>query len=418
MHTGNLQEVGNELFLATSNNEMGLVVGGQVAEDFAHNMQHIGEHDKSFQKDHSRHSICSIEIEDASQYLLSKVPDMWSKSYIGLYSQYAAVGLLYGSSGTLLPFCVYNFDGATNVCANARNIVFFAWSFKICFAILTDSYRPFGFRRKSWMIMGWSVVLLLLLVLAIAADKMSTSTWLVTLLFTQCFLMLSDVPADGYSVELGQLEPKEQRGQILATGQRVRFTFCIVAGFIQTFLLNGPTTNDSGCQISFQDCWKWGLTINQYYALLFVMVFFLTLPIIWLQELDDSHIPRHSFKHFMEGIWETLQNLTTFYLIIFVIGICSLTNFTNNANISLQYYVIKLTNFQAGIDTITTYGALVTAIWLFQRYLINRDWRITQYASTFIAAMLGLVWIAPYYNEGGTMNPWFTIFIDLDTVSS
>ena len=37
--------------------------------------------------------------------------------------------------------------------------------------------------------------------------------------------MFSDVPADGYSVELGQLEPPERRGQILATGQRVRFSF-------------------------------------------------------------------------------------------------------------------------------------------------------------------------------------------------
>jgi hypothetical protein len=29
---------------------------------------------------------------------------------------------------------------------------------------------------------------------------------------------------------------------------------------------------------------------------------------------------------------------------------------------------------------------------------------------------MGLVWIAPYYNAGGTMDPWFTIFIDMDTV--
>jgi hypothetical protein len=224
MHTGNHQEVTNELFLASSsNNEMGLVVGGQVAEDFVHNMQKDEEQHKSsdsMRKDYSKHSIASIEIDD-SEYLVSKVPDMWSKNYIGLYSQYAAVGLLYGSSGTLLPFCVYNFGGATNVCANARNIVFFAWSFKICFAILTDCYRPFGYRRKAWMFMGWSVVLVLLLILAIMADKMDTSTWLVTLLFSQCFLMLSDVPADGYCVELGQLESKEQRGQILATGNTI-----------------------------------------------------------------------------------------------------------------------------------------------------------------------------------------------------
>jgi hypothetical protein len=33
---------------------------------------------------------------------------------------------------------------------------------------------------------------------------------------------VADVPADGYCVELGQREPPEKRGQILATGQFVR----------------------------------------------------------------------------------------------------------------------------------------------------------------------------------------------------
>lgn len=320
--------------------------------------------------------------------------------------------------GTFLPFCTYVYDGPSNVCANAKNIVFFAWSFKLFYALLTDTFRPFGLRRKPWMIAGWSMVLVILLVLAITADRLTASSWLISLLFVQLFLMLSDVPADGYSVELGQLESKEQRGQILATGQRIRFTFCVIAGVIQTFLLNGPTTNDSDCDISFLQCWSWGLTINQYYGLLFALVFILTLPVWWLKEIDAKHIPQHTFSHFLDGIWQTLQNLTTFYLLIFVIGIQGLTNFTNNVNISLQYYVIKLTNFQAGIDTVTTYGALVLAIWIFQKYLINRNWRHTQYGANVFSALLGFAWIPAYYNYGGLMNGWYTIFIDLDTVSS
>jgi hypothetical protein len=181
--------------------------------------------------------------------------------------------------------------------------------------------------------------------------SMDISTWLVTLMFVQGFAMFSDVPADGYSVELGQIESKECRGQILATGQRVRFTFCVVAGLIQSFLLNGPTTNDADCSISFDECWSWGLSINAYYGLLFCLILLLTIPVVVLKELDGSHIPQHSLKFFFLEVWETLQNLTTFYLVIFVIAIMGFTNFTSNASIQLQYYVIKLTNFQAGIDT-------------------------------------------------------------------
>jgi MFS family permease len=346
------------------------------------------------------------------------IPDMWSYHYIGLYCQYGAIGLLYGTSGALLSLCVYVYDGSPNLCANAQNIMFFAWSFKIIFAIITDIYRPFGMRRKPWMILGWSITLLLLFILAIIADKLTASTWLVVLLFTQFFAMFSDVPADGYSVELGQLEPKHRRGQILATGQMVRFSFCILAGFIQAIFMNGPSTNEDGCQISFTGCWSFGLTINQYYALLFVIVFFLCIPILCLKELDASHIPQHKLSHFTHEIWETLQNLTTFYILIFIIGVASLTNFKSVVNTYMQYYVIELNNFQAGIDTITTYIALAAAIWVFKSYLLNADWRRTQYVSTIGASMLGFVWILVFYNTGGLRDGWFTIFIDLDQVSS
>jgi hypothetical protein len=210
-------EVISQLFLA-ENKEYSAATGGQTAVDFAksQSMRNKGSIASSKNLDEDSH----MTADDIGVALIKpEVPDMWSWNYIGLYSQYASVGLLYGMSGTLLPFCVYTFDGATNVCANAQNIVFFAWNFKIFFAILTDSFRPFGMRRKPWMIAGWGMVLVLLLILAIFADKMDASTWLATLLVTQCFLMLSDVPADGYSVELGQLETEEQRGQILATGR-------------------------------------------------------------------------------------------------------------------------------------------------------------------------------------------------------
>jgi hypothetical protein len=266
------------------------------------------------------------------------------------------------------------------------------------------------------MLFGWTFALLILLLLTIVADKLDASTWLILLLLVQFFAMFSDVPADGYSVELGQLEPKERRGQILATGQMIRFIFCIVAGLIQSTLLNGPSTNDSECEISFQSCWSWGLTINQYYGLIFTMVFILCIPILWLKELDPSKIPRHSMKHFVLEIWETLQNATTFSLLIFVVGCYSLTNFKSVANVYIQYYVIQLTNFQAGIDTITTYMAVSGAIYLFKLFLINRSWRMTQYGATVISAIAGLLWILVYYNTGGLRDPWFTIFIDLDQV--
>ena len=66
------------------------------------------------------------------------------------------------------------------------------------------------------------------------------------------------------------------------------------------------------------------------------------------------------------------------------------------------------------MDTLTSYAALVFAVWIFQRFLIRKNWRLTHYMSSIFANLLGLLWLLPFFNIGNTRNPWFTIFIDLD----
>jgi hypothetical protein len=375
-------------------------------------------------------------------------------------------------TGTILPFCIYVKKGDDNVCSNASSLVFFAWNFKILFAILTDIYRPFGSRRKFWMILGWGLALVTLFILAVVpTDSFSVSAWLGLLMVTQGFVMLSDVPADGYSVALGKMEPKSGRGQILATGQRLRFTFSMLAGVIQTFFLNGKSTAAPGSKKNDIDgYWSFGLTMQGYYALLFCIVLALVWPILYLVEIKsfkkksdrcgsssdiagngigigielgdrspetstamtkterneienenghgkdpDPHTDNPpTWKYFQHEVWQILQNQTTFYLLIYVIGFYSLVGINNQANVYLQYYVIELTMFQAGIDTLTSYLALVAAIWIFQTYLMNINWRYTQWGSAFVSLIFSLLWIPAYYDSSGTMNPWYTIFIDLD----
>jgi uncharacterized membrane protein YdcZ (DUF606 family) len=52
---------------------------------------------------------------------------------------------------------------------------------QIFFAILTDIYRPFGLRRKPWMLFGWTGVLIILFVLTFVAEQLSASSWIVML---------------------------------------------------------------------------------------------------------------------------------------------------------------------------------------------------------------------------------------------
>ena len=130
---------------------------------------------------------------------------------IGLYCHFAGLGLCYGVSGIAQNFCFYFYDGSDNVCANAPSLIFLAWGFKIFYAMLTDRFRPFNSRRRVYMKCGWAGAVGCTLILALIGDTCSGTTWLGLSIATQACLMLADVPADCYAVELGQLEAENER---------------------------------------------------------------------------------------------------------------------------------------------------------------------------------------------------------------
>lgn len=358
--------------------------------------------------------------------------DMWTLQYLGLYSNYAAVGLITGSMGVSYNFCVYYYDGPTNLCANAKNIQMLAWSFKFLFAIITDRYGS----RKPFILAGWLLAIFLLVFLAIFAHTLSASLWIVVLACVNACMLLADVPADGYSIELSRFQNDDDdfRGSIVSTGQTIRWLFATFAGIIQTLLLNGPSTNKDDCSISWSECWNWGLTINQFYWLLASLVFVCYIPMLYLVDTRQQPLLLDTQKQcnqhnnqimqtqsqpmtltsYINQLWNVLLNYTTFRLIVYVVGIHCFTNFISIAAIYLQYYVIELTNLQIGIDSITTSLSTGLGIFVFQRYLVHYNWRYTTYLSILFTSFFSLLWIFAFYNTFNLRNGWFTIFIDID----
>jgi MFS family permease len=250
-----------------------------------------------------------------------------------------------------------------------------AWNFKIFFALFTDSYKPFGLRRKPYLLTGWFFILVLLLLTGLLSSQLTATTWIVLMILVQFFLMLADVPADGYCVELGHLEPHDQRGQILATGQFIRFMGCVFAGAVQSFLLNGSSTNDrEGCPVRWNSCWSWGLTMGEYYYLLFALVGLCVVPMLWFKEVEDRS-PQRTLKEFAVDLFDTCRNLTTTYLLVFVVGNTMLALSPFNVTSNLQYLVIRIPNLLSGVDSMTTYLSLSLGIYIFQKHLINKNWR-------------------------------------------
>jgi hypothetical protein len=68
--------------------------------------------------------------------------------------------------------------------------------------------------------------------------------------------------------------------------------------------------------------------VGQYYQVLAGVFGLLSIPIFFMREISSKHVPIHTFAEHGRQLWETLQNPTTLYLLIFVSGNGTFSQFT------------------------------------------------------------------------------------------
>ncbi|RHY50259.1 hypothetical protein DYB38_013845, partial [Aphanomyces astaci] len=92
--------------------------------------------------------------------------NLWSREAFALYFQYGAIGIMYG----ILPalnypiFNIYlNLEGYQT--SSYKVLTSIGWSFKVIFGLLSDCVPIYGYRRKSWMLIGWTITMICLSVM-------------------------------------------------------------------------------------------------------------------------------------------------------------------------------------------------------------------------------------------------------------
>ncbi|ETV79349.1 hypothetical protein H257_07382 [Aphanomyces astaci] len=96
--------------------------------------------------------------------------DLFSREAFGLFAQYAAVGVIYGMIPSLnYPiFNVYlNLEGYQT--SAYSQLVTMGWSFKVFMGLFSDCFPIFGYRRKSWMLIGWTLTMICLTVMTFSS---------------------------------------------------------------------------------------------------------------------------------------------------------------------------------------------------------------------------------------------------------
>jgi len=351
------------------------------------------------------------------------VPLINQRAVWGLYCSWAMVGIMYGFVANYIniPICQYIFGplgapGRATVaqCNIAPTITCIPWNFQVFYGLLLDRVGLFGTRRKGWVIFGWTMALLFLIVISALVDDLVEQGALFTymfLLMIMCFFYIfATVGCDGMTIEFGKMEPPESRGYILTTGQMVRFGSTIMVNLVGIFGMNGknyyPKVHGPNSTI-----FAFELSFSAIHLVLLAMCLPLYVAMVYFLEDPPKEIEEHhSLKTVFETLWTVMKTKVMFCLIMFGImstAICSLLN----PGMNVIANIVAPSTFQVSVGTFIGNMLFLVGVWIFRTYCMNKNWRITFIWTAMLLATNGtfqLIMISNTWGFGQT--GWFYAF--------
>ncbi|RLN48759.1 hypothetical protein BBJ28_00012754 [Nothophytophthora sp. Chile5] len=393
-----------------------------------------------------RFSTSSLPLKPAEDYQEVKTPDLkvledgairaggppnlYSRGNIGLLAQYAAIGVIYGTMYSVVyPFLTNYLRMSGTETTSASVLITLPYTLKVFFGIITDCYPIFGYRRRPYMLIGWAVCFVSLLVMAIlpiGEPYYPDATWasLSTLTAEQTaqlntgaqhsgvkyiFLMvianLGSVVAftasDGILVELAQREPEKIRGTLQSMVFVVQDVFVIISSAMIGFGLNSP---------DYGGTFSGAMGFN---AVMGVCAFFslAVMPFSWFCITEEKTHRRSARKYFW-ALYELIQQRVVYQIVIFRFFRNVFSWVTVTAAYPIQSVWVGVTPVNSSVASII--GSLVSAgsLYLTKQFGLNWNWRymiaISQIAVIVIDAFPTFFTIWDVYR-----NQWFWLGVPL-----
>jgi hypothetical protein len=322
-------------------------------------------------------------------------PDLFSEQHVGLVLQYAAVGLVYGVlPSTIYPFMqtYLNTSGAQVV--TASTLVVLPWSFKCFYGILSDCVPLWGYRRRPYMLIGWSICVAMLLAMGCSRvgqpyfltpsdrgispsdytpeiearlnrDAASQGGVYVVFMMLAAFgYVLSDVCADGIVVELAQREPLAERGRTQATIYTTRTLAATVGQLLTGVAFNGEEYGGS---------FAFSLSFPQLMLVLAACTAPI-LPVTWLY-IKESPKPRMGFSQYMHELWQALKTRAVYQVVFYTFCSGIFANFSYTAGSPVQLYLVGVNPINNTISDIVGSAVFMAGIVLTGKYGLLWNWR-------------------------------------------
>ncbi|KAJ0402237.1 hypothetical protein ATCC90586_002218 [Pythium insidiosum] len=383
----------------------------------------------SITKDKDHHDYGEAKTPDALEdgaLRAGGAPNVWGREYIGLLAQYAAVGMIYGTlPGTIYPFLLnyLNIDGQQLTSADV--LLTMPWSFKVVYGILSDCFPIFGYRRRPFMIIGWSVCALMLIIMAcmsagspyfldyklrhkkkaeltpedfLSIDNTAPtrgSKFIILMMLAAVGYVGADVAADGVVVELAQREPESVRGTTQTTIYMVRTIFQTVSNILTGFAFNGRDYGgDFGYSLSFPQ-------------LMLILAIFCVpiIPITWFFIKEEKH-PGVVVKEYMNEFWELLQQRAMYQVIAYKYFSGIFENFSVTCSLPIQEFWAKATPLNDKIFTIVGNAVLATTLFMTGKYGLHWSWR-SMHAITLTSVIAIDIIVVFLTTWAKVRNQWF-----------
>ncbi|GMF27853.1 unnamed protein product [Phytophthora lilii] len=323
------------------------------------------------------------------------MPVLTSREHLGLLFEYAAVGLVYG----LLPETIYPFMQEYLNCSGAQvtaaqQLVVLPWSFKVFYGILSDCRPICGYRRRPYMLIGWGICFIMLLVMCIMPigkpyftdsadrdikvadytpeiearinyDAPSEGAKYVMLMFFAAFgYVMSDVCADSITCELAQREPIDKRGKTQSCIYTVRTVMVIFGELLTGFFFNGE---------EYGGTFDFSLSFPQ----LMIIVTVLTLPVFpmtWFF-IEEEKVEAANFKEYINSFWELLCTRAVYQVIAYNFFANIFADITYTGSSPIQDYMVGVTPINSTLSDILSNLLFMFGIMITSKWGLHWNWR-------------------------------------------
>lgn len=359
-------------------------------------------------------------------------PSAFALGNIGLLMHIASVGVVYGTILGVIYSVLNNYLYMSGtLTATATALVRLPRALRLFAAVFTDCYPIFGFRRRPYLLLGWTMTFISCFLMAVLplgepyyADpslsgkdesKMNAAQLAtinhdapdrgVKLVFLLMLANLGTVIAfgasDGVMVELAQREPTATRGTLQNHVSSVRQAFMIFSAFMTGLGLNG---------VDYGGSFSWTMGFN---AIMGVCAFFsfITIPICWFC-ITEGKAERQSMRSFWVYVYELLQNRVIYQVIAFRFFRQVFSLFSVTASGPIQSTWAKVEPLNDGLATMFSSVVTIIALFVVRRFGLHWSWQwvviVCQFGVVALDAIPTFITIWDVYR-----SQWFWLGVPL-----